>query len=406
MTDDATGRWFTLDGYEDRARGIPRVDVLFGRGRVVELRERIAERGRGRVLLVTGPGTAADHVLMSQVRDGLGDLVVGEFFEASSAKRLETIYAGVDRMQAVGADLLLGVGGGSSLDTARQMSAIAADGRPFEFFRDATANGASIDFRTTQPPLDVVVCPTTLAGADLTAGGSFETLSAEESPDGIPKRINPRTVGPAIVVFDPALFATTPEALLVGSAVNGLNKGIETVYSPRADAFSDAASIHGTMLMARGLLRLRTDLAHGLDDAVAGLILIQLRRSISVVHAFGHAVARFTSLQQGVGHAIIVPHVLEMMLRTDDIRRTALASAFRTAGATTARADDRAILEGIITVRDALGLPASFSEVLDPSTLDLERWARHVVTDPILAESPLAAPLTEDVALAVYRAAL
>jgi alcohol dehydrogenase class IV len=404
--DDVRGRRFTLDAYQDRVRGVPPVDVLFGRGRTAELRQRIVERGRGRVMLVTGPNTAADAVLMSQVREGLGDLVVGEFFEASAAKRLETIYAGVERMEAVGADLLVGIGGGSSLDTSRQISAIAADGRPVEFFQEATAAGSSIEFLTRKPPTDVVVCPTTLAGADLTTGGSFETLSAAEAPDGIPRRINPRTVGPAIVVYDPALYASTPSSLLTGSAINGLNKGIETIYSPRSDAFSDAVSTHGTMLMARGLLSLKDDAASGLEDALAGLILVQLRRSISVVHAFGHAIARFTTLQQGIGHAIIVRHVLEMMLRTDDIRRSTLASVFRTAGATQEAVDDRAILDGITAVRDALGLPSSLGEVVDVATLDLERWAKHVVHDPILAESPLAEPLTEDVALAVYQAAV
>jgi alcohol dehydrogenase class IV len=406
MSDDARGRWFTLDGYEDRARGVRRVDVLFGRGRVAELRDRVTALGRSRVMLVTGPSTAADDALMSQVRAGLGDLVVGEYTGASSAKRLETIYAGIDLMRALDADLLLGIGGGSSLDTARQISAVAADGRPFEFFRDATATGTPLTFQVNGTPVDVVVCPTTLAGADLTAGGSFETLSAAEAPDGIPKRINPRTVGPTIVVYDPALYATTPETLLVGSAVNGLNKGIETVYSPRADAFSDAVSVHGTMLMARGLLALRADRATGIEDALAGLILVQMRRSISVVHAFGHAIARFTDLQQGVGHAIIVPHVLEMMLRTDHLRRDLLASVFRTAGATRAPADDVAILEGIVAVRDALGLPRAFGDVLDTATLDIDRWAHHVVGDPILADTPLAAPLTHEVALGVYRAAL
>lgn len=403
--DPVSHSWFQLDGFTDRRRGIGPLDVVYGPDRVADIGRLLTGRGRSRALLVAGAHVSTDVSVMGPIRESLGDLVVGEFFEATPRKRIESIYAGIERMTEVDADVLIGIGGGSSLDTARQISAFAADGRPLSSFRDSVLAGEVPELTAPADRADVALIPTTLAGADLSKGGSIEVVAAPDAPDGRPKRINPQTVGPSLIVYDPRLFESTPRALLTGSAMNGLNKGIETLYSPRATLYSDALAAHGLTLMTTGLLGVAAGDPAGLERAVGGVILVQLQRQISVLHAFGHAVARYSGVQQGVAHAVITPHALRALLAVAPMRRDLIATTLRAAGVTAAADDAEAIIESVVTVRDALGLPARLRDVPGADALDPVRCAEHVCSDGLLAGAPLDRPLAVDEAVAVFEAA-
>lgn len=384
--------WFQIDRFSDPGRGLAPVDVRYGPGRTAELGDYAGERGRHRVLLVTGANVAADSNVMGPVREALGARVVGEFLEATPAKSAATMYAGVERMIECGADLVLGIGGGATLVTARQISALAADGRPLSELQSLVLGGGSLRLRHTAAPTDVLLLPTTLAGADLSTGGSFELVPGGSAPDARPRVVNPQTVGAAAVFYDPRAFESTPGPVLAGSAVNGLNKAVESVYSPRATLLSDTLAARGVELMCRGLLRLADDRRSGLELAVAGVVFAQLKRDISVLHAFGHAVARHAGVQQGVAHAIVTPHVLRLLLSLVDLRRDVLAAAMRRAGATDEPDDATAVLAAVVAVRTALGLPARLAEV-GARTTDLAGCVDDVRADPLMAGSPLERPL-------------
>src|SRR5690606_29248504 len=155
----------------------------------------LLDLGARRVMLVTGPNVGADLDVMGLARDSLEELATVEFLEVSRRKHISTIFEGVSRLDEAGADAIVGIGGGASLDTARQIATFAAAGRPASHYQEAVRRG--------EPPMidpsdhaPVVLVPTTLAGADLSSGGSIEVLSSEESADGLPKRINPKAVAP------------------------------------------------------------------------------------------------------------------------------------------------------------------------------------------------------------------
>lgn len=397
--------WFQLDGFTDVIRGIPPVDVRFGAGRAAELGSYLEARGLGRAMLVAGRHVSADEKVMGPIREAIGPRVVGEFFEVTPGKRIEMVYAGIERMREVGADVLIGIGGGSSLDVARQVSTLAADGRSLDQLREQARSTDPPAFEAVPHHTAVVLVPTTLAGADLSTGGSVEVFDVAESPDDQPRWVNPQVVGPTAILYDPRLYESTPPRLLAGSAMNGFDKGIETIYSPRATAFSDAMAERGVALMGRGLLALATERSSGLEDAVAGAILVQVQRQISVVHAFGRAATRLTSMQQGIAHAVLVPHALRLLLSLAPLRREVLARALRTAGATATPDDGEAVVEGVSAIRDALGLPRSLADVPEADGIDVAACAAHVCGDRLLDASPLPRRLTPAEAASVFEAA-
>ncbi|MDR9381731.1 MAG: iron-containing alcohol dehydrogenase, partial [Natronomonas sp.] len=304
------------------------------------------------------------------------------------------------------ADAIVGVGGGSSLNVARQMSALAADGRSAADLRAEAAAEESVatsDLVGSLTP--VAVIPTTLTGADLSAGGSLVVLPREESPTGQPI-VASWTVPPALVVEDPDLYERTPYGPLAGSAMNGFNKGLETVYAAGGSALSDATATHGLRYLVAGLPRLHSDDPTATERAVVGMILVQYESQINVIHAFGQALSRRYPVQQGVAHAAIAPQVLRFILDRVDGRRRLLAEGLdvETAGRSdTEVADD--VVAAVQKVRDALGVPARLRDLDGVARDDLRGIAEYVAANDVLAAAPPKLTVTVGDALEVLERA-
>ena len=384
-------------------------DIVYGRGCVDRLGEYLADRGLERALVVCGSNVGSNDDLMGPIEEGLGDRLVGVFDGTTPDKRAESAFEVIDTLRDRDADALVGVGGGSSLDIARQASAFAADGRSLADLRAEARDGevdspdADRDPDDERPP--VVVIPTTFAGADVSAGGSVEVLPADESPTGQPVSAR-RSAMPVADFADPELFETTPASALAGSAMNGFDKGIETPYARDADPVSDATAVHGLRLLTDALPRVVGEGAGGteasdpeaMDRAVVGSLLVQLDRKVSVVHAFGHGFARRYDVQQGAVHAAVVPHVLRYLFSEVDASRDLLATGL---GVDPDGRDDEvaeAVVERVAELRDALGAPARLRDLPETRSEDLPAIAEFVVDDPPMARAPSGLePSAEDI---------
>ena len=183
-------------------------EIVFGRGQVESLGDRLDTRNLERAMIVCGSNVGANEALMGPIRSALGDRLVATYDETTPAKSAETIFDGIEAMDEHDPDVLIGVGGGSSLDVARQMSVFAESDRSLAAYREDARAG---EFSPPEPadPTDVVVVPTTFAGADLSSGGSFELITAEDAPDDQPF-VGKGRVWPTIMLSDPEGFETTP----------------------------------------------------------------------------------------------------------------------------------------------------------------------------------------------------
>ncbi|MYL67136.1 iron-containing alcohol dehydrogenase family protein [Halorubrum distributum] len=397
------------DSFEHLHRGC---EIRYGRGRIADLGGWLGERDLDDALVVCGSNTGANDALMDPVREGLGDRLAGIFDGTTPDKRVETAFDLLDARAEVGADVLVAVGGGASLDIARQATLLAADGRDLgEIRADAEAGPDALGELApgSGPAFPFVVVPTTFAGADVSTGGSLEVFAAEESPTGQPVNVSGSGAWPVADVADPALFETTPQSVLAGSAMNGFDKGIETPYARDADPVSDAAAVHGLRLLSDALPRVAGDRPGGeeaTDRAVVGALLVQLDRKISVIHAFGHGFARRYDVQQGAIHAVVAPHALAYLFDEVDASRRALAAGL---GVPTDGRDDDAIAEDVVEavaeVRDALDVPSRLRDLPETDEDDLPAIAEFVAEDPPMARAPAGLDATAEGILGVLRAA-
>lgn len=391
--------------------------IVYGRDCVTDIGAELSALGARRALLVTGETVGSTPAVVDPVRDGMGDRLAAEFPETTPDKTLETAIAAAERVRALDADAIVALGGGSSLDVAKIASALAARGETEDdALYESFERTGSIDV----PPGDlppVVAVPTTLAGADLSVVAGITSRR-----DGLVRggAFDGRLM-PAALFYDPALFETTPHDVLCASAMNGFDKGIETLYSRLATPVTDGTAMRGLTLLARGLPRLgqgeRDD--QTLHDSIVGTVLVQYGCSrpdgltLSLIHAFGHGIARGYAIQQGRAHGIIAPHVLEYLFDRVDGRRDLLAGALGVDGNGDGVGDGDgdgvgdgvgdgngdgdgddteetagAVIDAVTGVRDALELPSQLRDIEDMSEADLPAVAEDVHGDSFATNGP------------------
>jgi len=382
--------------------------IRYGKNCVRHLGEELDAVGADRALVVTGTTVGTTPAVMDPLRDGLGDRLVGEFAETTPEKRLETAFDGADRVTESDADALVAVGGGSSLDIAKIIAVVADAEAAHEKLRETFEATGSIpapegDLRP------VVAVPTTLAGADLSMVGSVTTRDGGELIRG---GVYDERLMPAALCYDPELFRTTPHGVLCASAMNGFDKAVETVYANTATPITDGTAVRALRLLSRGLPALgagdRDD--ETLHDAVVGTVLAQYGCSrpdgltLSLIHAFGHGLARGYDIQQGGAHGIIAPHALQYLFTEVDGGRDLLAEGFGVE-AETPEATAEAVVEEVEAIRDGLGLPTRLREIDDMTESDLPDIAEDVHTDGLMPYCPDELNPTVEELEAVLRAA-
>lgn len=362
-------------------------DIVYGRGSVARLETYLAEAGLENALVVCGTNVGANEELMSPITAGIGNRLAGVFDETTPEKRAETVYDGIDRMNHVDADVLIGVGGGSSLDIARQISAFAADGRSLSAFREEVREGSLEPPQAGDDYTPVIVIPTTLAGADISDTGAMAIFMAEDSPTGE----TVRTYGSAMptgMFYDPSLFETSPAATLRGSAMNGFDKPLETLYARNGDPIIQSTAMHSLRLFRESLPLIPED-PDAMDRAVVAIILAQFRRQISIIHSFGHGLSRHYPVHQGEVHAVVAPHVLRYLFEHVDANRELLAQGFDVDS--TGLSEDalvEAIVEEVVAVRDGLGLPGRLRDLEHIPKADFPTIAKNILADGKMTQAP------------------
>ena len=215
---------------------------------------------------------------------------------------------------------------------------------------------------------------------------------------------------PAAVVADPELAATTPESVLAGSAMNGFDKGLETLYAANATPVTDATASRGVGLLADGLRELGDTgpTPETMAPVLEGLLLVQYGISrpdgttLSLAHAFGHGLTRTGTLQQGIAHAVVAPHVLDYLFEAVDGRRDLLADALGVGNADDPAA---AVVRAVEAVRDALDLPSRLRDVDGPEPAAFPAVAEATAGDGFVANAPADLAFTAEDAEAILDAA-
>ena len=329
--------------------------VLFGPGTLKQAGHLARELGR-RALVVTGrdPARAAPLLRMLEAQG-----IFTTVFSIPGEPTTDMARHGTARALESGADLAIGFGGGSPLDAAKAIAALAANGGDPLDYMEVVGKGLPL----TKPSLPLLAIPTT-AGTGSEATRNAVLASPEH---GVKASLRSLTMIPRIALVDPELTYDLPPAVTASTGLDALTQLIEPFTCNRANPPVDALCRDGIARVARSLRRAWADgrdAAAREDMSLASLFggFALANAGLGAVHGFSGVIGGMFKAPHGAVCAALLPHVMAMnraALLAREPRNPAAARYDEIARLLTGRADARAE-DGVEWVREltaALGVP-------------------------------------------------
>lgn len=372
----------------------PATRIVVGRDAVRRLPELCDQLGVSRMMVVCGRTVAAGPQL-EVVRDALGSRLCEVFDGVSVHAGLSSLQEGADRVQRSGVEMLVSVGGGATIDSAKGIALLLARQSPLENYRVQRSATGHVNGEPLPPTIPHIAIPTT-------AGSSSEIMPWAGIRDEIGREKllfrDPRLV-PTVAILDPGIVAHTGPELTASSAVTALARAIESLYSRDHQPFAEAYALQSLRLLVPALPAVLAD-PSDLDARQATQVAATLsgiaadNAMVSVVHAVGHAVGGRYALQHGVAHRLLLPGATARCLPTTGAVQllTAHAIGIPTEGLT-ADAAGRQVADRIGALLDTLPLPRRLRDV-GVTEAELDDLTEHSFADPMFAHAP--APVGKD----------
>ncbi len=280
-------------------------EVLFGFDVSKRLPEKVAELGGKRVLIVTDKGVHASGVV-DLVIDALTEAWIPAvvFDEVPQDSGSKTVERGVDVLRAENCDLVVGVGGGSSLDAAKAVAFGATNPPPITQYAGLN--------KLRNPGLPVIAIPTTAGTGSEVSYWAVMTDDDSQVKIGIGGAL----VFPRVALADPALTLSLPPFLTATTGMDALTHAIESYTNTSYQPISAALTYRAIELIGEFLVRAVLD---GADrEARYGMLLGSLLAGmgmnptrLGVVHALAMPLGSWQlKIAHGTGNAVLLPHVM------------------------------------------------------------------------------------------------
>ena len=370
--------FWTKSGFDHRPHPLTR--LVYGAGRLGEVGQLVEELGGTRALMVTSPSVRRTG-LVDRVGGHLGRRLAAVFDEIRPHSPIEVVEAARHAAASAGADVVVSVGGGSSVDTAKGI---------VHLVREQSGRR-----------LPHVAIPTTLSGAEFTYAAGIT--------HGPTKRIYGPDLFCEVVVLDPEAAAVTPCSLFLPSGLNAVAHCVEGIQSVNGSAVAEAMLLHAIRLLSESLRAVQRDPADlgARGRAQAGAALAVLGNwgvSMGLEHALAHAVGGKYKAPHATVHAILIAPVMRFNHPAVVRAQTAIAEALGVPRDGDEAGAARRGIERITALLVDLGIPTGLRAlgVTEDGLTDLAEAAWH---DPCFATNPRPVSSREDV-VEVLRSAL
>lgn len=368
------------DGFELRKFVAP--EFVFGVG-ARSLAGRYAKNLGGRkILVVSDPGVVAagwtKDVTDSLVEAGLPFAL---FTGVSPNPKVDEIMAGVALYHAERCNMLVAVGGGSSIDCAKGIGIVASNNRHILSFE-------GVDMvRLPMPPL---ICIPTTGG---TSADVSQFVIISNPLEKIKIAIISKSVVPDLALIDPATLTTMDSYLTACTGLDALTHAIEAYVSTARSAMTDLHAIEAIRLISSNLLpsiaslndlELRSNVMQG--SLQAGLAFSNA--ILGATHAMAHSLGGALDIAHGECNAILLDHVIAFNLPTAPERFEHIAEAMGLdlRGKTSIQKKS-ALLNHIRELKSAAGVARTLKE-LGVGRDDVKFLTDHALKDPCMATNP------------------
>ncbi len=290
---------------------VPGGQVLFGAGALAEIGDNAAALGGTRVLIVTDSGIAATghpERAAQSIRDSGLDVLI--FDEVHENPNTNDVYRCVEVAKEFGADLLVGLGGGSSMDTAKGANFILTNGGRM---RDYWGVG-----KAEKPMLPLIAVPTTSGtGSECQ---SFALIADSETHAKM--ACGDKKAAAAVAILDPELTVTQPRSVTVHTGIDAISHALETAVCNKRTNISVAYSRAGWRLLNAGFERVieaPDDLSARarmlLGSAFAGTAIEN--SMLGIAHSCANPLTAHFGTVHGQAVGVMLPHVIRFNRERD-----------------------------------------------------------------------------------------
>jgi alcohol dehydrogenase class IV len=368
------------------------VGIRFGAGAITQLPEVISGLNKSKVLIITDPGVAAAGVLakVEAILKSAGIQSVS-FAEIKPNPNTILIDAAAKVGIEFGADTVVALGGGSSLDSAKGVALVVAN---------PTFSSAAFNYSITpeKPALPIIAIPTT-------SGTGSETNSWGVIDDPIRQckfYVGDASTTPVVAILDPELTVGLPPRPTAGTGIDALTHAIESLTSKGSTVVSAAYAHQAIKLISKSLpvafkdgknLDARGDMLMGAH--LAGLALTL--SGLGLVHGVAHSVSATVGTAHGEALATVLPEVMQFNSQVSD---DVYASIGYDMGVS---AKSATVIEAVRDLSDEIQIRNKLSHYGVTPEL-VQSISKKVLEDSVTSNNPIAP--TEDQVAGIIRSRL
>ncbi len=278
---------------------------------------------------------------------------------------VENVKSGVAAFKASGADCIIAIGGGSSMDTAKAIGIIIKNP---EFEDVVSLEGVA---PTTNKCVPIIAVPTT-AGTAAEVTINYVITDTEKNRKMV--CVDPKDI-PIIAVVDPDMMSTMPKGLTAATGMDALTHAIEGYITKGAWELSDMFHLKAIEIIAANLRGAVENTAEGRKQMALGQYIAGMGFSnvgLGLVHSMAHPLGAVYDTPHGVANAIILPTVMEYNAPATGEKYRDIAKAMGVEGVDAMSLEDarKAAVAAVKQLGADVGIPADLKEIVKDEDVD------------------------------------
>lgn len=337
-----------------------------GAGAIKEIPAEVKTRGFAKAFVCSDPDLIKFGVTkkVTDVLDEAG-LAYEIYSDIKPNPTIENVQTGVAAFKASGADYIIAIGGGSSMDTAKAVGIIITNP---EFADVRSLEGVA---PTKKPCVPIIAVPTT-------AGTAAEVTINYVITDVEKKRkfvcVDTHDI-PVIAVIDPDMMASMPKGLTAATGMDALTHAIEGYITKGAWEMTDMFHLKAIEIISKSLRGAVDNTPEGREGMALGQYIAGMGFSnvgLGIVHSMAHSLGAVYDTPHGVGNAILLPTIMEYNAPCTGDKYKYIAKAMGVEGTDSMTQEEyrKAAVDAVKKLSADVGIPADLKEIVKEEDLD------------------------------------
>lgn len=337
-----------------------------GKGEIKEIATEVKARGFKKCFVCSDP-----DLIKFEVTKKVTDILESEnisyeiFSEIKPNPTIENVQSGVAEYKKSGADCIVAIGGGSSIDTAKAIGIIINNP---EFSDVVSLEGVA---PTKNKCVPIIAVPTT-AGTAAEVTINYVITDAKNNRKMVCVDVHDI---PVVAVVDPDMMASMPKSLTAATGMDALTHAIEGYITKGAWEMSDMFHLKAIELIAKHLPGAVENTPEGREGMALGQYIAGMGFSnvgLGIVHSMAHPLGALYDTPHGIANAIILPAVMEYNASStgEKYRNIAKAMGVHDTDEMTTETARKAAVEAVKKLSRVVGIPSDLKDIVKKEDVD------------------------------------